>query len=79
MELPAFSTNLCDDLPQIDPRRFIPKRYLQAHAIRFFENGLDRRLNDSAAREFDQHTVADVVFRHGCGILHPMPGERPKD
>ena len=28
--------------------------------------------SNSAAREFDQRTVADFVFGHDCGILLPM-------
>jgi hypothetical protein len=35
------------------------------------------RFHDSAAREFNEHAVADFVFGHGCGILyHAMPGIR---
>jgi len=30
---------------------------------------LNGRFNDSAARQFHLHTVADFVIGHGCGIL----------
>jgi hypothetical protein len=37
---------------------------------------LDGRFNDSAARQFHLHTVADFVIGHGCRIL-PRAVEQP--
>jgi len=37
---------------------------LQAHTFRRFDDGLDRRLYDSAARQFNLQVVADFVFAH---------------
>src|SRR5208283_2421309 len=70
-------TSLYDDLPPIDQRRFVPERHLQAHALCCFDDGLDRRLYDSAARQFHKDEIADFIVTHlsdaQMGVLFDVP------
>ena len=43
---------------------------LKAHALCRIHNGLDCRFHDSAARQFNQYTVADFVFGHGGAFYY---------
>ena len=65
------SRNILDYLPVVNQRGLIvPKVHLQSHSFRRIHEGLDGRFYDSAPAQFNEHAVADFVFRHGCGILH---------
>jgi hypothetical protein len=59
-----MSVNLLNDLPQINQRRLFSKRHLQAHAIRFFENGFDCRLYDPSPSELNRYVIADLIIAH---------------
>jgi hypothetical protein len=50
--------------PQIDPRRLLPKRHLQAHTVCRIDDGFDRSLHNSAGCQFHQQVVADFVVTH---------------
>jgi hypothetical protein len=57
---------LFNNLPQINPSRFVSKRNLQATSLCRIHDGFDGRFHDSAARELDQNAVTDFMLGHGC-------------
>jgi hypothetical protein len=50
---------------------------LKPDALCRFDDGLDRRLNDSASRQFHLHVVADFVFGHGYTITSSAKASQP--
>lgn len=58
------STNLFDDLPQINQGRLVPERHLQSRSLRYFMDGFNRRLNEPTTRQPKQQAVADFVLVH---------------
>lgn len=71
----VLKQTLFNNLPQINQRRLLPERHLQAHTLCRFDDGLDLHFRDSAPAQFNEHAVTDSMFGHGCGILyHAMLG-----
>ena len=58
----AVRRKIISENQALDQGRFISEWHLQTHTTRRFNDGLDCRLDDSAARQLHQQVVADLVF-----------------